>query len=119
MGQDECELKSLADDQLLSGLERVVSRRNQITAEFLAYLAKLDERQLFLDLGYYPFGYHEARSSLFEYCVEKLGLCESTAGLPASGHPRRRGRLSKPTSRSEQSHRGALGFVVGRVSEGP
>ncbi|HYQ02885.1 MAG TPA: hypothetical protein VER96_29640 [Polyangiaceae bacterium] len=46
-------------------------RRNQITAEFLAYLAELDERQLFLDLGY---------SSLFEYCVEKLKLCESTAG---------------------------------------
>jgi len=47
-----------------------VHRRNQITAEFLVYLAKLDERQLFLDLGY---------SSLFEYCVEKLKLCESTA----------------------------------------
>jgi len=34
-------------------------------------LAELDERQLFLDLGF---------ASLFEYCVEKLGLCESTAG---------------------------------------
>jgi hypothetical protein len=65
------ELKSLADEQLLSGLARVVGRRNQITAEFLAYLAELDQRQLFLGLGY---------SSLFEYCVEKLGLCESTAG---------------------------------------
>ncbi|HYQ04527.1 MAG TPA: hypothetical protein VER96_37900 [Polyangiaceae bacterium] len=37
----------------------------------MAYLAELDERRLFLDLGY---------SSLFEYCVEKLKLCESTAG---------------------------------------
>jgi hypothetical protein len=71
MGQDEYELKSLADAELLSGLARIVGRRNQITAEFLAYLAELDERQLFLGLGY---------SSLFEYCVEKLGLCESTAG---------------------------------------
>jgi hypothetical protein len=71
MGQFEYGLKSLADDQLLSGLARIVGRRNQITAEFLAYLAELDERQLFLELGY---------SSLFEYCVEKLGLCESTAG---------------------------------------
>jgi hypothetical protein len=44
---------------------------HQITAEFLAYLAELDERQLFLDLGF---------ASLFEYCVEKLGLCESTTG---------------------------------------
>ena len=33
--------------------------------------AELDDRQLFLDLGF---------SSLFEYCVEALGLCESTAG---------------------------------------
>jgi hypothetical protein len=71
MGQEEYELKSLGDAELLSGLARIVGRRNQITAEFLAYLAELDERQLFLDLGY---------SSLFEYCVEKLGLCESTAG---------------------------------------
>src|SRR6188768_3528233 len=71
MGQYEYGLKSLADDQLLSGLARIVHRRNQITAEFLAYLAELDERQLFLDLGF---------SSLFEYCVERLRLCESTAG---------------------------------------
>jgi len=71
MGQYQYRLKSLADDELLAGLSSVVGRRNQITAEFLAYLAELDERQLFLDLGF---------ASLFEYCVEKLGLCESTAG---------------------------------------
>src|SRR6478609_3474464 len=71
MGQCEYELKALADDQLSAGLASIVLRRNQITAEFLAYLAELDEWQLFLDLGY---------SSLFEYCVEKLRLCELTAG---------------------------------------
>ena len=71
MGQHDYRLKSLADDELLAGLSSIVGRRNQITAEFLAYLAELDERQLFLDLGF---------SSLFEYCVEALGLCESTAG---------------------------------------
>src|SRR6478609_1268859 len=71
MGQYEYRVKSLADDQLLAGLASIVLRRNQVTAEFLAYLAELDERQLFLDLGY---------SSVFEYCVEKLKLCESTAG---------------------------------------
>src|SRR3954470_4184852 len=64
-------LRSLADDELLAGLSRIVGRRNQITAEFLAYLAELDQRQLFLDLGY---------PSLFNYCVKALGLCESTAG---------------------------------------
>src|SRR6187399_1324296 len=71
MGQYQYRLKSLANDELLAGLVRIVGRRNQITAEFLAYLAELDERQLFLDLGF---------SSLFEYCVEALRLCESTAG---------------------------------------
>ena len=55
----------------MAGLSSIVRKRNQITAEFLAYLAELDERQLFLDLGF---------ASLFEYCVEALGLCESTAG---------------------------------------
>src|SRR4051812_24906559 len=64
-------LRSLADDELLAGLSPIVGRRNQITAEFLAYLAELDQRQLFLDLGY---------PSLFDYCVKALGLCESTAG---------------------------------------
>jgi 5-methylcytosine-specific restriction endonuclease McrA len=71
MGHNEYMLKSLADDQLLSGLAGIVRQRNQVTAEFLAYLAELDERQLFLDLGF---------SSLFQYCVETLKLCESTAG---------------------------------------
>ncbi|MEI9952210.1 MAG: hypothetical protein WDO74_25295 [Pseudomonadota bacterium] len=71
MGQHEYRLKALADDELLAGLSNIVGRRNQITAEFLAYLAELDERQLFLDLGF---------ASLFEYCVDGLGLCESTAG---------------------------------------
>src|SRR6185369_10963473 len=71
MGQHDYRLKSLADDELLATLSSIALRRNQITAEFLAYLAELDERQLFLDLGF---------ASLFEYCVEKLGLCESTAG---------------------------------------
>ncbi|HYQ25958.1 MAG TPA: hypothetical protein VER04_02025 [Polyangiaceae bacterium] len=71
MGQYEDRLKALPDDELLARLSSIVGRRNQITAEFLAYLAELDERQIFLDLGF---------ASLFEYCVEKLGLCESTAG---------------------------------------
>src|SRR6187401_1364593 len=71
MGQHEYRLKALADDELLAGLSSIALRRNQITAEFLAYLAELDERQIFLDLGF---------ASLFEYCVEALRLCESTAG---------------------------------------
>src|SRR3954464_11141389 len=64
-------LRSLADDELLVGLSRIVGRRNQITAEFLAYLAWIDQRQLFLDLGY---------PSLFDYCLKASAVCESTAG---------------------------------------
>ncbi|HET7540748.1 MAG TPA: hypothetical protein VFK05_12775 [Polyangiaceae bacterium] len=71
MGQGEYELRALADEQLLTGLTSVVQRRNQVTAEFLAYLAEFDERRLYLDLGF---------ASLFEYCVQALRLCESTAG---------------------------------------
>src|SRR6188768_4024820 len=71
MGQDEYRLRALSDERLLSGLSRVVKQRNQVTAEFLAYLAEFDERRLYLDLGF---------ASLFEYCVQALRLCESTAG---------------------------------------
>ncbi|MET0790241.1 MAG: HNH endonuclease signature motif containing protein [Polyangiaceae bacterium] len=70
MGQSR-RLWSLADAELLAGLASVMRKHNGVTAEMLAYLAELDERQLFLDLGF---------SSLFEYCVDALGLCESTAG---------------------------------------
>ncbi len=51
MAEHEYRLKSLADDELLAALANIVRCRNQITAEFLAYLAELDERQLFLDLS--------------------------------------------------------------------
>ncbi|HET7539113.1 MAG TPA: HNH endonuclease domain-containing protein [Polyangiaceae bacterium] len=71
MGQGEDRLRTLSDEQLLAGLASVVKRRNQVTAEFLAHLAELDERRLYLDLGF---------ASLFEYCVQALRLCESTAG---------------------------------------
>src|SRR4051812_10415181 len=64
-------LRSLADVELLAGLSRIVGKRNEITAEFLAYIAELDQRQLFLDRGY---------PSVFDYCVKARGLCESTAG---------------------------------------
>ncbi|HET7543835.1 MAG TPA: hypothetical protein VFK05_28380 [Polyangiaceae bacterium] len=71
MGQNEYQLRELADEQLLSGLANVVKQRNQVTAQFLAYLAEFDERRLYLELGF---------ASLFEYSVQALRLCESTAG---------------------------------------
>jgi hypothetical protein len=64
-------LEGLGSDQLLAALPVLVQRGNENTADLLAHLAELDERKLFLDLGY---------PSLFAYCIEVLGLCESAAG---------------------------------------
>jgi hypothetical protein len=61
----------MADGELLTALSELASKSNQITAEFLLHLAELDERRLYLDLGF---------SSLFEYCTVALGLSESAAG---------------------------------------
>jgi 5-methylcytosine-specific restriction endonuclease McrA len=40
-------------------------------SDLLAHLAELDERRLYLELGF---------SSLFAYCTEALGFCKSAAG---------------------------------------
>ncbi len=68
---DRNRLESMADDELLAALSRITRKSNETTAEFLAHLAELDTRKLFLDLGF---------SSLFEYCTVSLGLSESAAG---------------------------------------
>jgi hypothetical protein len=59
---------------------RLVRRENDSMSDLLAHLAELDERRLCLDLGFHPFGCHEARPSWFAYCAEALGLCRSSAG---------------------------------------
>jgi hypothetical protein len=64
-------LEGLGNDALLAALPVLVQRGNENTADVLAHLADLDERKLFLDLGY---------PSLFAYCIEALGLCESAVG---------------------------------------
>src|SRR5450432_1901916 len=68
---DRYRLEGLRDDQLLAALSAIVGRGNQVTADLLAHLAELDERQLYAELGF---------PSLWAYCVESLGLCESSAG---------------------------------------
>jgi 5-methylcytosine-specific restriction endonuclease McrA len=45
-------------------------RERAITVKFLNHLGEFDKRRLYLDLGY---------SSLFDYCVRKLGYSESSA----------------------------------------
>ena len=68
---DRYRLDGLENDQLLASLNALVRRENVALADMLAHLAELDERGLCLELGY---------SSLFKYCVERLGFCESSAG---------------------------------------
>ncbi len=69
--RDRYRLAGLKDDELLVALSAIVGKGNQMTADLLAHLAELDERQLYAELGF---------PSLWTYCVESLGLCESSAG---------------------------------------
>src|ERR1051325_1630692 len=69
--RDSFQLQSLGNDELIASLVAIVDKDNSLTADLLAYLAECDDRQLHLDLGF---------PSLFAYCTESLGFCESKAG---------------------------------------
>ena len=64
-------LVALQDEQLLAALSVLVRRENDALSDLLAHLAELDERRLYLELGF---------PSLFAYCTEVLGFCKSSAG---------------------------------------
>jgi hypothetical protein len=68
---DRYRLDALGNDQLVAALSALVRRENDALSDLLAHLAELDERHLYLDLGF---------TSLFAYCTEALGLCKSAAG---------------------------------------
>ena len=61
----------MSDDRVLEGVEVLVRRVNETTAELLAYLAEVEARGLHL---------REACSSMFAFCVERLHMSESAAG---------------------------------------
>jgi hypothetical protein len=63
-------LAHLPAAELLGGLDRLVARERQLTAELLAHLAEVDARRLYLEA---------ACSSMFGYCVERLHLSEPAA----------------------------------------
>jgi hypothetical protein len=69
--REEGQVRALGDDELLAALISLVRRDNELLAELLAHLAELDQRRLYLDLGF---------PSLHAYCTSALGMCESTAG---------------------------------------
>jgi 5-methylcytosine-specific restriction endonuclease McrA len=65
------ELSSLSDDVLLSGLESLVERDRNTTADLVAHLAEVDARRLFRRSGC---------DSMHAYCETRLGLSFDSAG---------------------------------------
>ena len=63
-------LHTLSDTQLLTDLERLCEQEASVGAAIVAHLCEVERRRLHLDLGY---------SSLYTYCVERLGLSDSVA----------------------------------------
>src|SRR5450432_2597068 len=69
--RDRYRLGGVGNEELVAALSGVVRRENDLMSDFLAHLAELDERRLYLDFGF---------TSLFAYCTEALGFCKSSAG---------------------------------------
>ena len=59
-----------SDRELLEGLKVRVGNGRQLMAEVLAHLGEVEERRLHLRAGY---------SSMFAYCVSRLGMSEDEA----------------------------------------
>ena len=64
-------LHDVSDDELLGGLAKLLVAGARTEASIVAHLAEVDARRLTLLNG----------SSLFEYCVRRLGLSEHEAYL--------------------------------------
>src|SRR5262245_17851497 len=64
------ELSEVADDCLTARLFELRKEERHRMVEFLAYLAEVDRRRLYLALGF---------SSMFNSCLEHLGLTRSSA----------------------------------------
>src|SRR5450432_3107407 len=69
--RDRYRLGGVGNEELVAALSMLVRRENDALSDLLAHLAELDERRLYLDLGF---------TSLFAYCTEALGFCKSSAG---------------------------------------
>ena len=63
-------LESLTDEQVLARLSAVLGSGRRALAELIAHLGEVEERRLHLDA---------ACSSMFDYCVNRLGLSEDEA----------------------------------------
>jgi hypothetical protein len=63
-------LTNLSDEELVSRLEAIRSEDRRLLARLLAHLAEVEERRLHL---------RTACSSLFDFCVRRLGMSEGAA----------------------------------------
>lgn len=65
-------LKTLSDIELLDALQSATRTEHRSTAALVAHIAEVDARRLYLD---------RAKPSMFNYCVDVLGLSEQAAYL--------------------------------------
>jgi HNH endonuclease len=70
MQREFWQLGHLSDADLVEGTRRALALGRKLGAEVLAHLGEVEERRLHL---------HAACSSLFDYCVNRLGLSEDEA----------------------------------------
>jgi hypothetical protein len=75
----------LSDHDLLTAVQRLAGDERRVTAQFVASLAELDARRLYLGEGF---------SSLFTYCTQVLHLSEHAAYGRFEAHARRGGSPS-------------------------
>src|SRR5215510_10869468 len=64
------DLSGVSDEELLRGLQEFIATGARVDARVVAHLAEVEERRLHL---------RAACSSLFNYCLRRLGLSESEA----------------------------------------
>jgi hypothetical protein len=71
---------TLSDADLLAEVTRIATCERHATAQFVASLAELDARRLYLGRGF---------SSMFTYCIQALHLSEHAAYNPHRSRPNR------------------------------
>jgi hypothetical protein len=102
----------LSGEEVEATLLRLRAGERRLEVRILRGLIELDRRKLYLDWGY---------ASLFAYCVDRLGYCESSAGdrggarddaVPSY-------RRNAPFRRSAAEHGGDGGGGIGARREHP
>ena len=68
-------LKSVSDRKLLSSIRKLSDRERETVLSILVHLVEIERRRLYLEMGY---------SSLYEFCVKRLGYWEATAARRVS-----------------------------------